>query len=121
MGENININHGCRKVKFGAEEITRVYDEVSQETHAMCYCSECNRILDLDISDSTSYRKTIRRMFVRQVILVIPDESRDPIRNTDADMHNYAIAFHHALEVFGDDLVAHRELQDPWEQVVLNR
>ena len=60
-------------------------------------------------------------MFVQQVILEVPDEADDSLRKTTTDMHNYTIAFHNALEVFGDAIVSHRELQDSWEEVVINR
>lgn len=118
---HINYHHGCNKTQFSADEMTRVTIEMTNQIQLQCHCSECGSTHILDISEESDrkLRQLLRRMFVRQSTITIPDELSDPRRLEADSIHDYTIQFHNDLQSFPDHLVSHRELQDDWETVIL--
>lgn len=119
----INYNHGCNKSEFNAEEMVRVSIEMTDEIKLHCHCSECKQVHILDLSQDcdTSFRALLRGMMIRQQVITIPDEISDPKRLSEIDLLNYQINFRNELARFPDNLVGHKELQDDYEQILIER
>ena len=119
----INYDHGCNKTKFNADEMVRVRIEMTDEIQLHCHCVECNKVHILDLSQDCdrSFRALVRRMMIRQQIIAIPDEISDSKRSFETDLFDFQIDFTNELARFPDDLVSHKELQDDYEQILIER
>lgn len=119
--KHFNFHHGCNKSQFTADEMVRVTVEMTDQIQLHCLCQECGNAHILDISQKSDdgFRQLLRRMFVRQAVITVPDEVFDSRRLAEDSLVDFAIQFHTDLQRLPDDLVAHRELQNDWEALTV--